>query len=180
MLSSLPGRLGEGKRAVTIPATSQRSWSRLPLRKVQEPEAVFIIRSLVSPQGFLSTVSILQLVECINCVVGDFFGPWHVACGISVPRPGIEPGPSAVRAQSPNRWTTGEFPVGDFLSADTLNRGCEIFFLSSVSSQPSTVIFLGAARCRSRRRASRQPCLTCAGGVGGVLLACPVSPAPGE
>ena len=37
-----------------------------------------------------------------------FFG--CTACGIIVPRPGIEPGPSAVRAQSPNPWTTREFP----------------------------------------------------------------------
>ena len=35
----------------------------------------------------------------------------HVACGILVPRPGIEPRPSAVRAQSPNHWTTREFPL---------------------------------------------------------------------
>ena len=30
--------------------------------------------------------------------------------GILVPQPGIEPGPSAVRAQSLNHWTTREFP----------------------------------------------------------------------
>ena len=29
---------------------------------------------------------------------------------ILVPRPGIEPGPPAVEAQSPNYWTTREFP----------------------------------------------------------------------
>ena len=39
-----------------------------------------------------------------------FFGLCCLACGILVPRPGIEPGPSAVRAQSPNDWTTREFP----------------------------------------------------------------------
>ena len=27
-----------------------------------------------------------------------------------VPRPGIEPGPLAVRAQCPNHWTAREFP----------------------------------------------------------------------
>ena len=32
----------------------------------------------------------------------------HVACGILVPRPGPEPGPSAVRARSPEPWTTGK------------------------------------------------------------------------
>ena len=38
------------------------------------------------------------------------FWPCSVACGILVPRPGIEPGPSAVKAQSPNHWTAREFP----------------------------------------------------------------------
>ena len=31
--------------------------------------------------------------------------------GILVPRPGIEPGPPAVEAWSPNHWTAGEFPM---------------------------------------------------------------------
>ena len=39
-----------------------------------------------------------------------FFLPRHVACGILVPRPGIEPRPLAVRAQSPNHWTARVFP----------------------------------------------------------------------
>ena len=34
-----------------------------------------------------------------------------LACGILVSRPGIEPGPPAVRAQSPNHWTAREFPI---------------------------------------------------------------------
>ena len=39
----------------------------------------------------------------------------HKACGILVPRPGIEPGPSAVRAWSPNHWTAREFPKDSFI-----------------------------------------------------------------
>ena len=39
-----------------------------------------------------------------------FFWPHRAACGILVPRPGIKPVPSAVEAQSPNHWTTREFP----------------------------------------------------------------------
>ena len=39
-----------------------------------------------------------------------FFWPYWEACGILVPWPGIEPGPSAVKAQSPKHWTTREFP----------------------------------------------------------------------
>ena len=37
----------------------------------------------------------------------SFYG---VACGISVPGPGIEPWPLAVKVQSPNPWTAKEFP----------------------------------------------------------------------
>ena len=40
-----------------------------------------------------------------------FFWPHHTACGILVPRPGIEPVPLAVEAQSPNHWTAREFPI---------------------------------------------------------------------
>ena len=36
-----------------------------------------------------------------------FFG--LTACGILVPQPGTEPGPSAVKAQSPKHWTAREF-----------------------------------------------------------------------
>ena len=39
-----------------------------------------------------------------------FFWSHHEACGILVPWPGIEPGASAVKVQSPNHWTTREFP----------------------------------------------------------------------
>ena len=38
-----------------------------------------------------------------------FFG--FPACWILVPWPGIEPAYSAVKAQSPNHWTTREFPL---------------------------------------------------------------------
>ena len=40
-----------------------------------------------------------------------FFFLAHLAArGISVPQPGIKPGPSAVRAWRLNHWTTREFP----------------------------------------------------------------------
>ena len=39
-----------------------------------------------------------------------FFWLHRMACGILVPRTGIEPAPLAVRAQSPNHWTAREFP----------------------------------------------------------------------
>ena len=34
-----------------------------------------------------------------------------MACGVLVPRPGIEPAPSAVKVWRPNHWTGREFPV---------------------------------------------------------------------
>ena len=39
-----------------------------------------------------------------------FFGLCCAACGILIPRPGIKPVPPAVKARSPNHWTTREFP----------------------------------------------------------------------
>ena len=39
-----------------------------------------------------------------------FVWPHHAACGILVPQPATEQWPSAVRAWSPNQWTTWEFP----------------------------------------------------------------------
>ena len=40
-----------------------------------------------------------------------FFLPHRASCGILVPQPGIEPGPSVVTVQSPNRWTVREVPL---------------------------------------------------------------------
>ena len=42
----------------------------------------------------------------------DFFSFWPcpTACGILVPRPGIEPVPPAVEARSLNHWTAREVP----------------------------------------------------------------------
>ena len=40
-----------------------------------------------------------------------FFWPSRMACGILIHQPGIEPGPLAVRARSPNHGTAREFPI---------------------------------------------------------------------
>ena len=39
-----------------------------------------------------------------------YFSLYRTAYGMLVPQPGIEPRPSAVRAQSPNHRTAREFP----------------------------------------------------------------------
>ena len=43
--------------------------------------------------------------------------PHHVACRISVPGPGVEPGPTAMKALSPNHWKPGTSPL-DLLTPD--------------------------------------------------------------
>ena len=63
------------------------------------------------------------LYECISSLVDRHFlqdhtiysfihsfMPYHAACGILVPQPGIEPEPLAVKARSSNHWTAREFP----------------------------------------------------------------------
>ena len=39
------------------------------------------------------------------------FWPLSAACGILVPRPGIEPTPPALEAESLNHWTAREVPL---------------------------------------------------------------------
>ena len=51
-----------------------------------------------------------MLVKAFPFIFIYFLWPRHAACGILVPQPGIEPGPLAVKAQSPNHWTSKEFP----------------------------------------------------------------------
>ena len=59
--------------------------------------------------AFRGSSFIYSLLDPLNCyILLFFFG--HEVCGILVPRSGIEPGPSAVKAQSPNHWTAREFP----------------------------------------------------------------------
>ena len=55
------------------------------------------------------------VVESLDCLafffflkeVSFIFWPLCLACGIFVPRPGIEPAPWAVKAQSLSHWTIG-------------------------------------------------------------------------
>ena len=49
-----------------------------------------------------------------------FLRPRHVAYGILVPRPGIEPMPPALGAWSLNHWTAREVPVRLFLTEQKL------------------------------------------------------------
>ena len=59
-------------------------------------------------------ISNLTTVAFIYLFYLFIFLPHCVACEILVPRPGIEPGPSAVRVQSLNHWTARKFPTVAF------------------------------------------------------------------
>ena len=68
-----------------------------------------------SPQPCVATEHLKgQSIVSAKCTLGFFFfsfWPRSEACGILVPRPGIEPGPIALKAPSPNHWTAREFPI---------------------------------------------------------------------
>ena len=49
-----------------------------------------------------------------------------VACGILVPQPGIEPRAMAVKALTPNHWTTREFPERSFNGSSSFLQ-CALF-----------------------------------------------------
>ena len=56
------------------------------------------------------------MLTLIKVRVVFLFWPHHVAYEVLVPQRGIER--SAVKAQSPNQWTTREFPGGVVLFSD--------------------------------------------------------------
>ena len=56
----------------------------------------------------------LFLFVCLFFGFFLIFWPRHTACRILVPRPGIEPAPPAMKAQSLNHWTTREVPPHGF------------------------------------------------------------------
>ena len=56
-----------------------------------------------------SSLGFLSLCWFLFFLTFFFFWPCRTAWGILVRQPGIKPGPSAVRASSPNHWTAREF-----------------------------------------------------------------------
>ena len=66
------------------------------------------------------------------------FWPCHVAWGILVPRPGIEPVPSALEAQNLNHWTIKEIPslviIIKFQTEQSLERN------TSTTGQPGATL----------------------------------------
>ena len=86
--------------------TSQRShhiWSA-------EIHQTLVLRKRLLLSALRPRVCTLFLL-CILCRIFTFsFWLHHTACGILVPRTGIEPGSPIVDVWSPNHWTTKEFP----------------------------------------------------------------------
>ena len=71
-----------------------------------------------------------------------YFLSLHVACGILVPQPWIEPGPLAVKAQSPSHWTTRKFPIMYFLKLKKVyNLVVFIIFTNYTNSSMDSRIF---------------------------------------
>ena len=64
---------------------------------------------------FLVFICLGSTISCEFSGSFFFFGQFRAACGILVPQPEIQPRPLAVKAQSPNDWTTKEFPKQWFL-----------------------------------------------------------------
>ena len=68
-----------------------------------------VLRLLWNPQVIINKCG-SAVTEYIFIDSWIFFLPWHTACRILVPWPGVEPSPLAVKVQSPNHWTTRELP----------------------------------------------------------------------
>ena len=108
----------------------QEHWSGLPFpSQMHESEKWKLSLSVVSnslrPHG-------LQPTREFFCLFVFWSVP--VACGVLVPRQGIEPISWAVRVRSPNHWMAREFPrvVGSFLSLIS-NRKMKFLCLLSSS-----------------------------------------------
>ena len=82
--------------------------------------------------------STIQLPKCI-------YQLHHMAHGFLVPKPRIEPRPLAVKALSPNHWTTREFPLKCIFEnmSDTLNIYKELLIICTIV--PSFACYLSSS-----------------------------------
>ena len=84
--------------------------------------SIFFLIHFDTLHNFLFFVNIFRLIfyffdhrkHDLLSIYTYIFSPWpcHTACRILVPQLGIEPGPSAVKVQSPNHWTARKIPYG--------------------------------------------------------------------
>lgn len=73
----------------------------------------FIFRSKACSvlSGCYVDFTCVLLIYLLPFLFYSFIWPCGIACGLSVPHPGIEPGPLAVEAWGPKHWSTKEFPI---------------------------------------------------------------------
>ena len=107
---SLPGssvhRILQGRIVEWIAVPSSRD---LPDPRI---ELVFLMSNLHWQMGSLPLAPLGSLCNhhyYLNSFF--FFWPCHTSCRILVPQPGVKSGATAVRAPTPNHWTTRKFPV---------------------------------------------------------------------
>ena len=88
-----------------------------------------------------------------------YFWPYHVACKILVPWPGIEPMPPAVETWSLNHWTAREVPEGIFKNWNSNNNNNiflnlkttseKFFFVFNLPCFPKIAFFLLVTKLRN-------------------------------
>ena len=61
-----------------------------------------------------------------------YFWPHRATCGIIVPQPGMDTGPPAVEAPSPNHWTARELPQAHFKELPLLHHPCALGGVTAV------------------------------------------------
>ena len=113
--------VGEGHLVSCNPALQLRPGSVLPTCTPAKPElspkaTIDVNSSRLQSDPHHNLVNEQYLPLGTGAQTGFFFFGCTVrAFGMLVPRPRIEPTPPAVEAQSPNHWTTREFPQTGFL-----------------------------------------------------------------
>ena len=121
---------------------------------------MFYIYIHLSTSG-LGPEKYFRVICCDSTDTGPFcfvsYSPYHLACGILVPQPRIEPRLSALGAWSLNHWTTREVPRPRDLRSPSLGAGVRQLALSLVS----------LAHVDTDANASK-PCGSCCPGAGRV------------
>ena len=82
--------------------------------------------------SYICEVMPLGIIIISTLIFFFFFWPHCTACGILISRPGIEPAPPALEAQSLNHWTAREDPMLNFFTFFK-NKSRTVCWVSRVS-----------------------------------------------
>ena len=80
----------------------------------------------------------MSVQDLCQFLIFFFFWPRRGTRGILVPRAGLEPGPSAVKVQSPNHWTARKFLPVFKLDCLVFLLSCRTLRVLDVSLLPDT------------------------------------------